>query len=195
MLGRYGEIASSQLDGSNVSTGRDYEQDRRERRDTAGGVSNDRADPEPEESRKSEVQGAADDHAGDAGFENDSEMSRPNKVWPARIDCAEKNAISVAGTLTIRVIVPETPALAHRQAAVRDGDKRRADHPGRVFAGDHEHAKHPDRQLRHADADQGRLKGLKASLSWRLIVDQRTALITAGMIAKTMVAAIPTTKV
>ena len=38
-------------------------------------------------------------------------------------------------------------------------------------------------------------KGLKASLSWRLIVDQRTALITAGMIAKTMVAAIPTTKV
>jgi len=38
-------------------------------------------------------------------------------------------------------------------------------------------------------------KGLKASLSWRLIVDQRVALITAGTIAKTIVAPMPTAKV
>jgi hypothetical protein len=37
--------------------------------------------------------------------------------------------------------------------------------------------------------------GLKVSLSWRLIVDQRFALISAGMIAKTIVAPTPASSV
>ena len=49
----------------------------------------------------------------------------------------------------------------HGDLAQRTGSRfghraeRRADHPGRVLAGDHEHAEHADRELREADADEG----------------------------------------
>ena len=82
-------------------------------------------------------------------------MSWPNKVWPERIACAEKNAMNIAGTLRLNVIAPKTPALAQRTGS-RFGTAVNVARiiPGRVLARDHENAEDPDRELRHVDADQ-----------------------------------------
>ena len=45
-------------------------------------------------------------------------------------------------------------APQHRQPLRARRSERRADHPGRVLAADHEHAEHADRELRHVHAGQ-----------------------------------------
>ena len=46
----------------------------------------------------------------------------------------------------------------------RNGGEARADHSGRVLAGDHEHAEDGDRELRDVDAGEGDVEGVAIGL-------------------------------
>ena len=75
--------------------------------------------------------------------------------WRARIAWPTKNAMRTAGSMSANVTAPKTPAFAHSTGS-RFGTARErgADHPGRVLAGDDEHAEHADRELRELHADE-----------------------------------------
>ena len=73
----------------------------------------------------------------------------------ARIAWLAKNAIRTDGQREHEGDEREHAGLRpeHRQAP-GDGGEAGADHPGRVLAGDHEHAEHGDRELREVDAGE-----------------------------------------
>jgi hypothetical protein len=73
---------------------------------------------------------------------------------PARIACPIRKTMNVAGRLIANAVAQ------HRQPP-RDGGHRRADHPGRVLAGDRQDAEHAEGELGEVDpgeADRERVE-------------------------------------
>ena len=67
--------------------------------------------------------------------------------------------------MSANVTAPKTTAFAHSTGQpLRHGRERRADHPGRVLAGDDQHAEHADRELRELHAGEVDLERVEVGL-------------------------------
>ncbi len=154
-------IASFQLDGQDVHQRRQHEHDRDERGDPAGRVADDRAEAEREQA--------------DHGEEAARRRSPPGRRRAARTrsgGCgaargspgSRRSAIRTAGSIRANDDRARTRPPSPTSTGSRRGTavKRRADHPGRVLAGDHEHAEHADRELGEVDAGERDLERMAA---------------------------------
>ena len=98
-----------------------------------------------------------------------------------------KNAKNAETSISTNVTEAEHQQLGpeHRQP-LRHRHEARADHAGRVLAGDDQYAEHADRQLSEVVAGETRVDRAESRLVVRLIVDQRDISIAAITIPKTI---------
>ena len=164
---------------------RQHEEDPGEGRDAARGVADDRAEAEREQADHGQVERAADDRARDARVgERDLEDVVPREDRLAREEARSAPPAAISAKVTAAKTAALAQSTGRRFGTAVNVD---ADHPRRVLARDHEHAEHPDRELRELTPASATSSGCRCARSRRAHVPQWDEVTSEKSTGKTIV--------